>query len=230
MNKTKIEYVDYTWNPVVGCLHGCPYCYARRIAERFKGGKEYPLGFEPTSHLSKRINEPMLVKKPSKIFVCSMADLFGSWSWKVPWSGGKVTGDDVINAILFVVRKCPQHTFMFLTKNPTGYLKYDFPENAWLGMTVTHLEGKRVIYGGDKGGKRFVSLEPLLGGPDGEIEFRNIDLLIIGAQTGPGAVKPKPEWVQGIIDEARAHKIPVFLKDNLKWPEQIREFPEVSHG
>jgi len=55
MNRTKIDWCDYTWNPVVGCLHGCPYCYARRMAERFKGGKAYPFGFEPTSHLSKRI-------------------------------------------------------------------------------------------------------------------------------------------------------------------------------
>ena len=37
MNKTKIEWCDATWNPVVGCKHGCDYCYAKRIAARFGG-------------------------------------------------------------------------------------------------------------------------------------------------------------------------------------------------
>ena len=68
MQKTKIEWCDYTWNPVVGCKHGCSYCYARKISTRFNGN------FEPTFY-PKRLNDKM-PKKPSKIFVCSMADLF----------------------------------------------------------------------------------------------------------------------------------------------------------
>lgn len=103
MNNSKIEWCDMTWNPVTGCLHGCPYCYARRIAERFGGrlddgnklhdlkiksyrkdkqGKlrydPFPFGFEPTFHRY-RLDEPQRVRKPQTVFVCSMADLFGDW-------------------------------------------------------------------------------------------------------------------------------------------------------
>jgi len=106
MNITKIEWCTKTWNPVTGCLHNCPYCYARKQVCRFKGdyiqsldrkflheidtpkerttkkGKiikaAYPYGFEPTLY-NYRLNEPITHKKPQNIFVCSMADLFGDF-------------------------------------------------------------------------------------------------------------------------------------------------------
>jgi protein gp37 len=87
MNHTKIEYVDHTWNPVTGCLHDCPYCYARRIAERFHD------------------------------------------------------------------------------RSP-------------------------------------------------------------GVQTGPGAVAPRQEWVQNLLEQCSAYDTPVFLKDNLGWPKMVREYPK----
>lgn len=105
--KTKIDWCDSTWNPVTGCLHGCAYCYARRIAERFGGYPSdeklhefnvrqmvrhrnddgewnrwykcaYPFSFAPTLHRYK-LEEPRHWKKQRTIFVCSMADLFGEW-------------------------------------------------------------------------------------------------------------------------------------------------------
>ena len=127
MNKTKIEWCDSTWNPVTGCLHGCEYCYARRIAERFGGcdnpidsrellqpmtitrrnGKAvdapFPFGFEPTL-LRYRLEEPQHIKEPQTIFVGSMADLFGRW---VPtrW----------IVEVLDACAAAPQHRYMFLS-------------------------------------------------------------------------------------------------------------------
>lgn len=225
MNRTKIDWCDYTWNPVTGCLHDCSYCYARRIAERFNGGKAYPFGFGPTSHLSKRINEPALIKKSSKIFVCSMADLFGEWSWKVPWNGGHMAGNAVINSVFETVNKCPQHTFFFLTKNPRRYREFKIPHNAWAGTTVNNHNDLVRIYHLPLEGNRFISIEPLLG----DINIAGwlfIDWIIIGAQTGPGAKPPKPEWVQSIIDQAHARNIPVFVKKNVHWPKVIKEFPE----
>ena len=137
--KTKIDWCDSTWNPVTGCLHGCEYCYARRIAERFsaedkcltfvgdtkflspyeleqpaeyKGKKEpYPFGFSPTLHRY-RLDEPKKWEKPRTIFVCSMADLFGEW---VP--------DEWIKEVFAACEKAPQHRYLFLTKNPARYMK-----------------------------------------------------------------------------------------------------------
>lgn len=105
MNKTKIDWATMSWNPVTGCRHGCPYCYARRTATRFNAGLEdpaplagglhvlpekikatpYPYGFEPTLHRY-RLGQPQNTKEPQTVFVCSMADLFGRWvptSWIV---------------------------------------------------------------------------------------------------------------------------------------------------
>ena len=115
--KTKIDWCDTTWNPVTGCLHGCEYCYARRIVERFGGlapdnecheleernrdtrGKAdpYPFGFAPTLHRY-RLNQPKEWTEPRTIFVCSMADLFGDW---VPL--------DWIQQVFAACREAPQH-------------------------------------------------------------------------------------------------------------------------
>ena len=97
MNETKIDWAEMSWNPVTGCRHGCPYCYARRTAHRFDAGLEdsaavgglhvleerikgtpYPYGFEPTLHRY-RLDQPERKKEGRTVFVCSMADLFGRW-------------------------------------------------------------------------------------------------------------------------------------------------------
>ncbi len=185
MNKTKIEWCDISWNVVTGCLHGCKYCYAAGIANRFSGkwtvdkgicimyhgypelteqlqreinGKSikvsYPFGFFPTFNRY-RLDEPKNKTKPLKIFVSSMGDLFGDW---VP--------DEWIQEVLKTVRECPQHSFLFLTKNPKRYREINFPDNAWIGTSVENqaaadlripllLEAKAKV--------KFVSVEPLLG-------------------------------------------------------------------
>lgn len=228
MNKTKIDWCDYTWNPATGCLHGCHYCYARRIAERFKG-KAFPNGFKPTFY-PERLQEPMKVKKPSKIFVCSMADLFGKWTWDINNVKGFATTNYIVECILNTVKQCPQHTFIFLTKNPYFMLNYEFPQNSWVGMTVDGLTDcldKVAMIKNVPASIKFISFEPLLNWPAG-INLRAIDWVIIGAQTGPGARPPKPKWIQKILDTCRNLNIPCFIKDNVKWHEKIQEFPEVD--
>lgn len=206
-HKTKIEWTDYTWNPVTGCKHGCPYCYARKISNRFYGN------FEPTFH-PERLKEPYNLKKPSKIFVVSMGDLFGDWV-PITW----------IKEVIKVAEQNPQHTFQFLTKNPFRYTNFNFPKNCWLGTTVnTKDDEKRIPELNSMSGinKTFISFEPLLG----EINYPPIcSWIIIGAQTNP-EIQPKKEWVQKLIDEAWKRNIPVFLKDNLNWEEKIKQFPE----
>jgi protein gp37 len=281
MNKSKIEWCDYTFNPVSGCLHGCEYCYARRIAKRFGGyfnfgGSEkkfteqngcyeintpldtfnstkapYPFGFDPTFHRY-RLDEPSRKTKPQKIFVCSMADLFGEW---VP--------DEWMQEVFKACEAAPQHTYMFLTKNPKRYIdlwdKIPFPtsEKYWYGTTITGMDDTdnvrwlaRLPFK-----HKFLSVEPLLGEISLEhVEFNNstsmnvlegcgvngravsqsipnvfcqkIGWVIIGAQTGPGAKPPKDEWVQSIIDQCRAAGVPVFVKNPLYEKFPIQERPE----
>ena len=133
--RTKIDWCDATWNPVTGCLHGCEYCYARKIAKRFGSnlmpiftnypvldepvrsvgfdcGKNqpYPFDFTPTFHRY-RLDEPARWTRPRNIFVCSMADLFGDW---VP--------DEWIKAVFDACENAPQHRYIFLTKNPSRLL------------------------------------------------------------------------------------------------------------
>jgi len=261
LNKSKIEWCDYTWNPVTGCLHGCDYCYARRITERFgsewftkskcveldkpviypnKKGQDvlnpYPHMFNPTFH-KYRLDEPKQLRKPSKIFVVSMGDLFGEW---VP--------DEWIDEVMKVITKAPQHIYLFLTKNPSRYWdyvfgsineipqQYDFSKvKMMFGTTVTSQKNIEELlhYNGDM--IDFLSVEPLLEKVDLHeilemqpccMEEKSIKWVIVGAQTGPGAIAPKKEWVQSIIEQARAAEVPIFLKDNLNWPEKIQEFPK----
>lgn len=210
MNKTKIEWVDYTWNPVTGCQNECAYCYARRIATRFAGSKAFPRGFEPTFH-SERLVEPWKKEKPARILVSSMGDLFGPWV--PPEQQAKV---------MAAVSAAKQHTYFFLSKYPQGFpfwpgLAWLKGCHYWVGVTVEDvkaahermwaLERSRPL-------RCYVSCEPLLG----PLSLRswNVDWVIIGAMTGPGAVKPEREWVEGLIRECDERGIPVFCKDNLR--------------
>ena len=126
MNRSNIEWCQWTWNPVTGCKHGCPYCYARGIARRFP--KAFPNGFEPTFHES-RLDEPEKLKKPAHIFAVSMGDLFGEWVPK-EW----------IERVVGVIHGCPQHTFTVLTKNPRRAVDWfadkPSPRNLMIGTSI----------------------------------------------------------------------------------------------
>ena len=226
MNRTKIEYADYTWNPVVGCLHRCPYCYARRFAERGMGeygkhkkGHRFQPRFFP-----ERLQEPEKLKKPSVILVCSMGDLWGKW---VPreWQ----------EAVLDAIRRAPWHTFLLLTKRPWGYAPYVLPDNAWAGTTVTgpdDWERAWDLYHAADAKHTWISYEPVLG-PISPDAIAVCDWLVIGAQTGPGARPPRPEWIEEITDEAMRLGIPVFMKDNLRphWRgTMLRQLPWRDEG
>ena len=260
MNKTKIDWCDSTWNPVTGCLHGCEYCYARGIAKRFSyegatldappelqrtwiidskcsgygnhvlrypvetvGGKKvpYPFGFEPTLHRY-RLSEYQN-KKGRNIFVCSMADLFGDW---VP--------DEWIEEVFKACHDATQHNYLFLTKNPERYAELGMPcdNYLWYGTSVCKKDDIQKCKYLPLGGKKFVSIEPILEDLDiiGEPIINYVDWVIIGAETGrrKNKVIPERKWIEDIVNECKENGTAVFMKSSLSdiWEEPlIQEFP-----
>ena len=236
MNPTKIEWTDYTWNPLTGCRNTCTFCYARRLAEgRLKGRYGYENGFTPTFH-PERLQEPYKLKKPSKIFVCSMGELFGDWL---------IDHRNWICDIIGVVHDNPRHTFQFLTKYPQNlnHLLGDdiftlIQPNMWLGASVTcqddlwRIDHLRSVVGG----VRFVSFEPLLDRVH-HLDLSGIDWIIIGAETGirRNKVAPDYDWIHYLTMDADAYNVPVFMKDNLlphlpDGCELRQEFPRTIHS
>lgn len=214
MNKTGIEWCDYTTNPVTGCKHGCPYCYARKIAERFRGSKAWPQGFEPMFH-TERLQDPAKMKKPQTIFVCSMADLFGDW---VP--------EQWIQEVLYACHDAPQHTYIFLTKNPERYLTIPvglFRSNMWFGTSSDgglHVSDRIRALQKLPHDNKFISFEPLLYDP-GLMSLKGIKQVIIGAQTNPDKCAGLEAFF--ITCEAADHAgAKVFMKDSLagRWPDR----------
>lgn len=255
MNKTKIEWCDFTYNPVTGCRHKCEYCYARRQAQRFCGdirlnktsdqlqnagnglwileepfknnqGKVIPLPVGFEPTLHRyRLPMPAQKKKPANIFVCSMADLFGEW---VP--------DEWIREVFDACKAAPWHNYLFLTKNPQRYCKLanagKLPEldNFWYGSTIT--KAGECMFAGSIHWNTFLSIEPLLEPLDVGIgSFGGAKWIIVGAETGNRAGKVKPErvWIENIVEAARLTQAAVFMKDSLLeiWEDPlIQQFPK----
>ena len=216
MNITRIEWCDVTLNPVVGCPHGCPYCYAKKQAKRQKQRCRLCYDFVPHPHLE-RLEKLKPTQKPKRIFIDSM------WDWNA--HGVK---REWLRAILKKMRECPQHTFQILSKRPALYSRFSYPENVWLGTSIaTNADLHRVQDLLDTGllNLKFVSVEPIHERID--YPFKNIDWIIVGAETGNRKAKitPEKEWISAIIQNARSEDIPVFIKDNVNWSKRIRNFP-----
>ncbi len=178
MSKSKIEWTDRTWNPVTGCTkisEGCRNCYAERMSKRIAGRAGYPKDepFKVTLHEG-RLEEPLRWTKPSKIFVCSMGDLFHE----------DVLGEFILK-VFDVMHQCPQHTFQVLTKRPENMNDFisemvesglwgEIPGHILLGVTAENQEqaDKRIpVLLQIPAAKRFVSVEPMLGPVELNYEF-----------------------------------------------------------
>lgn len=239
---TKIEWCDETWNPVIGCSkisEGCDNCYAEIMANRLKkmlhetntfASRAYDdvtTGEGKWNGLTRFVNsslvKPLHWKRPRKIFVCSMGDLFHEsvlWIW--------------IERILGIIEKTPRHTYMILTKRPLNMLEFfedrgKVPDNLWLGVSVEKQKYvERVKYLVQIDAKvRFVSLEPLLSdvelypwleglvGPSESMLgdwVRGVNWVILGGESGSKARPMHPDWVNGIRIKCKANNIPFFFK------------------
>jgi len=213
MNRTKIEWTDYSWNPITGCLHNCWYCYAKKLFTRFNKS------FEPTFY-PERLEELNKLKKPSKIFVCSVADLFADW-----------TNPNWTREVLRKINEVKKHKYQLLTKQPQNIRNFNdcnFKE-CWLGVTINENKDLwKIPFIKIKDAKvRFLSFEPLLENLNLiDKDFIGIDWIIIGKLTGSKRIQLQSGWVENIINLARKNNIPIFIKNNINWREKIQEFPK----
>jgi protein gp37 len=216
----QISWAKWSWNPVTGCLHACQYCYAREIALRFP--QTFPAGFDPLFHPD-RLSAPANTEVPSeaeqdprwrRVFVCSMADLYGKW---VP--------DEWIEQVHQSCIDNPQWDYLMLTKFPRRYVGLNLPKTAWLGTSVD--EQKRVRLAEEAFRQiqnvrvKWLSLEPLLA-PLQFTDLSMFDWIVIGAQSAtnqPDGLVPEfapPfKWVARLVDQATEAGCRVYLKPNL---------------
>jgi protein gp37 len=216
-----IEWAKWSWNPVTGCRHNCPYCYARDIAERF-----YEQKFEP-SLWPDRLRTPRRMRPPAEaaqdiglrnVFTCSMADLFGRWVPK-EW----------IEAVLAEVRTAADWNFLFLTKFPNRLAEFEFPDNAWVGTTVdcqARVENAEKSFRKVKAGRKWLSCEPLIE-PLRFTDLGAFDWVVVGgasASSQTPAWLPPRKWVDALEREADRVGCFVYEKTNVG-PERRREHP-----
>ena len=205
-----IEWTESTWNPVTGCTKispGCKHCYAERMAERLEamGQGNYRNGFKLTLQ-PQMLELPLRWRKPQRIFVNSMSDLFHE---DVPQA--------YIQAVFDVMGRAHWHEFQVLTKRADRLAELsphlDWRSNIWMGVSIENSQyTKRIeLLRGTGASVKFLSIEPLLGAV-GKIDLRDIGWVIVGGESGPGARPMQREWVIDIRRQCRAARVPFFFK------------------
>ena len=238
MGNTKIEWTDATWNPVTGCTKvspGCAHCYAEAVAPRtFRGRPFTDVRFHP-----ERLNQPRGWRKPRRVFVNSMSDLFHD-----------DLSFDQIDQIFYVMSATPRHTYQILTKRHERmrrYLSFRGPgyfyntdsgnpsawplPNVWLGVSVENqaMADERIpLLLSTPAAVRFISAEPLLGpinlwpyvctrssvddGITPMVGSPRLDWVIVGGESGSGARPCAVRWIRKVMQDCRPAGVPVFVK------------------
>lgn len=262
-DKTGIEWTDASWNPVVGCSivsPGCTNCYAMKQAyriEKMAAGAGRKSHYADTTQQSKAgavwtgkvnlapdhiITQPLRWKRPRRIFVNSMSDLFH-----------EDVSDGWIDRIFTIMALCPQHTFQILTKRADGMRDYmkglgniagfkrleicardmgytfkfeglplvPFPiPNIWLGVSVedqTRADERIPSLLSTPTAVRFLSCEPLLGPVDLTPYIQSLNWIICGGESGSGARPMHPDWAISLRDQCQDADVPFFFKQWGEW-------------
>lgn len=218
-DRTNIEWSDATWNPITGCSPvgpGCDNCYADNIANRFAGTPAFPLGFGLT-YRPKVLDQPLKWKRPRKIFVNSMSDLFHKGVINPP-PGCNIPAA-ALGYIFNRIEEADWHTYQILTKRSSlmrDWINDRYAEplpHVWLGVSVEdrphasrieHLRATRAAV-------RFISFEPLLG-PIGPVDLSGIDWVIVGGESGRAARPILSDWVRDIRDQCVDQGVALFFK------------------
>jgi len=207
---TKIEWTETTWNPTTGCTKisaGCKNCYAAVLARRLMamGQEKYKNGFKLTLHPDS-LKDPYKWKKPRKVFVNSMSDLFHE---DVP--------QYFIQQVFVVMNNTPKHTYQVLTKRSERLVELSpfltWTPNIWMGVSV---EDDRVVNRIDDlrecgAATKFLSCEPLIG-PLANINLENIDWVIVGGESGPKSRPMEKTWVEDIQQQCIQQSVAFFFK------------------
>jgi protein gp37 len=241
MAETQIEWTDATWNPVVGCTiisSGCTHCYAMEMAKRLEA-----MGVDKYQGLTKRSGQravwngvvredraalaiPHRWRKPRKIFVNSMSDLFHE----------KVS-DAFILDVWQVMRETPHHHYQILTKRPdrmAALVKERVKEvlpNVWLGTSIENADVSHRVepLRQTPAAIRFISFEPLIG-PVGPIDLTNIAWAIVGGESGRNARLIREEWVDDIYDQCMEIGTAFFFKQWGTWGADNRKRSKKANG
>lgn len=223
-DRSAIEWTDATWNPLRAAFppdrwvcrkisSGCDNCYASTLNRRFGGSEYEPVSQnQPRAQLDyKAVCLPGHWRRPRRVFVCSMTDLFGEW---VPWGWMWTVFD--------AMRASPQHQFQVLTKRPQRMQHFvakewigagfDLLPNVWLGVSI---EEDRYTWRAEAlkqipAAVRFVSAEPLLG-PLPRLDTHGIDWLIVGGESGARHRPLEADWVRQLRD-SRCASTAFFFK------------------
>lgn len=220
-SSSDIEWTDATWNPVAGCTvlsPGCTNCYAMRMAARLnamgqpkysgltrKSGRRYVWTGKVRLDWAS-LEVPKTWKKGRRIFVNSMSDLFHE---DVPV--------DFIEAVFGVMTNTPRHVYQVLTKRAERLHdvapRLKWSSNVWMGVSVESSDFVERIewLRATEAKVKFLSLEPLLG-PLPALDLREIDWVIVGGESGPGARNMDPAWVRDIRDQCVEARVPFHFK------------------
>ena len=254
MEKTKIDWCDSTWNPVTGCLHECEYCYARRIANRFKGHADLDYFMELEKHPEIADEKVHVLDAPLARYDFEASAAPYPFGFEPTLHGyrlndyinkkgrnifvcsmadlfGDWVPDSWIEEVFNACERASQHNYLFLTKNLIRYEVLHQKgimrkcQNMWYGYSYT---SNKSNYWYDSQYQTFASIEPILE-PINSIP--PADWIIIGAETGnrKDKVIPEKSWVDNIVEQCRALDIPVFMKESLRalyGDNLLREFPQ----
>jgi protein gp37 len=209
-DQSAIEWTEATWNPVTGCdkvSPGCAHCYAETFAERWRGvpGHHYEQGFD-LRLWPERIEQPLKWRRPRRIFVNSMSDMFHE---RIP--------NDFIAEVFDAMRRADWHVFQILTKREDRMVELapdlPWPPNVWMGVTI---ENRRFVHRADSlrevpAAVRFISAEPLLGPLEG-LDLSQIDWLIAGGESGPRHRRMDLDWVRDLRGQCHEADVAFFFK------------------
>ena len=253
---TKIQWCDETWNVVSGCTKiaaGCVNCYAERLCYRFwkQWNREPPPNHFKVKLHPDRLDQPRKWKKPRRVFVCSMGDLFH-----------KDVPGYFLSFVFDTMRTTPWHTYLVLTKRPDlmgAWCNHDHaPINVHLGVSVsTQADADRMLPEllSTPAAVRFVSVEPMLERIDihryvGGFDYPYLGLkmsrrgppylnwVIIGCESGPHRRHVALDDMIDVVRQCKDAGVPVFVKqveidgkvshDPAEWPEELRmrEYPD----